>query len=301
MPYHAVRARFRLWRGDGANATLLSPLAIEAHRALVPIEKPVAEDVSAVHVALRRRSGRRRPGLMRRLRGPRGAPRARLRRFRRKPSPKADASTGDAAVRDRLRLSPRPPWRCSRRRDLPLGHWETTEGEKLALTLLPDGLARFPGRRSHTTATRRVSSDRSTHARRGNDANTFRIWVDVTKILAKDRRPASLVGGLRGSTRRRSWASGWRARTRTGITSRAGRARAGAPPPPSSSRSTSRRATLELCTAGQVPRCRKLTKAGARRSSRASRTKAGARRTKTASPSRTASSAILPVPVEAER
>ncbi|MFO0738690.1 MAG: TIGR03960 family B12-binding radical SAM protein [Labilithrix sp.] len=49
MPYHAVRAEMGLWQGDGANATLLSPLAIEAHRALVPIEKPVAEDVSAVH------------------------------------------------------------------------------------------------------------------------------------------------------------------------------------------------------------------------------------------------------------
>lgn len=34
MPYHAVRAELGLWQGEGSSATLLSPLAIEALRAL---------------------------------------------------------------------------------------------------------------------------------------------------------------------------------------------------------------------------------------------------------------------------
>lgn len=71
-------------------------------------------------------------------------------------------------------------------KDLPLGHWETAENatERLALTMLPGGLVRFATPVPHYRHDARVFGQ-VTHVE-GDDANTFRIWVDVTKILAKE-------------------------------------------------------------------------------------------------------------------
>ena len=181
-------------------------------------------------------------------------------RFR-KPSPKTDASTGDAAVLETPAPAPEPASSVAmlEAKDLPLGHWETTEGEKLALTLLPDGLARFGTPVPHYRNAARVFGQ-ITHVE-GNDANTFRIWVDVTKILAKE------IGA------RHRWSEdfelyeaailGQRVTSPNSNGHHVPELGGQGPEPPPTFKLTfdEPRATLELCTAGQVPRCRKLTKA----------------------------------------
>ena len=73
-------------------------------------------------------------------------------------------------------------------KDLPLGSWESSAGSKLSLSIFPDGLVRFgtevPSYRNGARVFGQI------HQAESDDPNAFRIWVDVTKIYAKEIGPA---------------------------------------------------------------------------------------------------------------
>lgn len=74
--------------------------------------------------------------------------------------------------------------------DLPLGHWQSTEGVKFGITILPDGLVRFftdvPSYRNGARVFGKVTEAISPNT----DPDAIQIWVDVTKIYAKEIGPA---------------------------------------------------------------------------------------------------------------
>lgn len=73
------------------------------------------------------------------------------------------------------------------RKDLPLGHWESADGSKFFLSLLPDALARWATPVPSYRNPARVFGDIK-HAEAIDDDN-FQITVDVTKILVKEIGP----------------------------------------------------------------------------------------------------------------
>jgi hypothetical protein len=102
---------------------------------------------------------------------------SKLRRSQAKADGRADAAAPVTA-------DPAPTVAMLEAKDLPLGHWETTDGDKVCLTILPDGLVRFATPVPHYRNAARVFGQ-VTHVE-GDDADTFRVWVEVTKILAKE-------------------------------------------------------------------------------------------------------------------
>ena len=72
-------------------------------------------------------------------------------------------------------------------KDLPLGHWEATDGDasnRTFMSILPDGLIRIGTMVPTYRHPARVFGQ-ITHVE-GDDADTMRVWVDVQKILAKE-------------------------------------------------------------------------------------------------------------------
>jgi hypothetical protein len=100
-------------------------------------------------------------------------------RLRKTPPRAVDASAPAPAIAE-----PAPTTTMLEAKDLPAGHWESTEGETVAISLLPDALVRFITPVPHYRHGARVFGQ-VTHVE-GDDPSSFRIWVDVTKIYAKE-------------------------------------------------------------------------------------------------------------------
>ncbi|MBX3228966.1 MAG: hypothetical protein KIT84_41455 [Labilithrix sp.] len=101
-------------------------------------------------------------------------------------------STGDAGIAiAALDASPEPASETARaldpKKDLPLGHWETEEGPKLCLTLLPHGRVRWASPVPHYRNPARVFGDVKRAEAISED--DFRVTIEVTKIYAKEIGP----------------------------------------------------------------------------------------------------------------
>lgn len=104
-------------------------------------------------------------------------------RFRKKPPP---ADAGAPAVAPVVQ-EPAPTATMLEAKDVPLGHWEATDGDasnRAFLSVLPDGLVRL-GTMVPTYRNPARVFGQITHVE-GDDADTIRVWVDVQKILAKE-------------------------------------------------------------------------------------------------------------------
>lgn len=73
--------------------------------------------------------------------------------------------------------------------DLPQGFWDSTEGSKSALTILPDGLVRFATEVPSYRNPARVFGHINLAEANDANPNQFQIFVDVTKIYAKEIGP----------------------------------------------------------------------------------------------------------------
>ncbi len=177
----------------------------------------------------------------------------------RRASPKAEApDAGPRPAASVTTADPREAVAMLEAKDLPLGHWETTEGEKLCLSIFQDGLVRFATPVPHYRNAARVFGQ-VTHVE-GDDADTFRIWVDVSKILAKEVGPchrhwedyelyeAEILGQRVTSPN----VNGHHVPELGG--------QGPALPPSYRLHFDKPRETLDLCTLGQTPRCRTLTR-----------------------------------------
>lgn len=174
-------------------------------------------------------------------------------RLRKKPPPVAADAAPPVVAAD-----PAPTAAMLEAKDLPLGHWETTEGEKLCLTILPDGLVRFATPVPHYRNAARVFGQ-LTHIE-GDDADTFRIWVEVSKILAKEIGPCHrhwedyelFEAEILGTRVTSPNVNGHHVPELGG--------QGAAPPPSYKLKFDKPREHLELCTLTRTPVCRTLTK-----------------------------------------